>query len=448
MNKLIKSLLFLLFTSSIAIPAFSQEDYKELNAKSLKCYNNAEWDSVIYYGKIAEKNDIDYYYLSYRLAVANFYTTNYFTATHYFDKAIKQNESAMSDLVFIDLYYRALLYTKQYCLVDDIFTNTDSIDQVLNIKHRGSFFVTYNNGNIPKPIDVEKLRMDEGGTYMQANYQQTINTISLGGHFNASGIIELDYSYSYSSIGMVAASENTYFFNLKNYNLYQHVVNIKPRFHFTPKSSLDFAFGFHKVNGQPYGILDSTLEMGNYNYNSTNLMLGFNYNYRYKNIVMGANAVYSNFLDTKNLQFGTHLTWFPKGNMNLYSITELSVFKDRENRARPIIYQKIGGRILSKIWLEGYVFLGNVQNFTQINNNYSFEISYKTRAILGGKFIYVHNNKLNLYFGPQLYISTTPKYQDAISENKNGNNNNSNNSDNTIINYSQFNIAGGIQWKF
>ena len=296
-----KILFLVLFVLAFAINSFSQSDFKEINSKSLKCYSNAEWDSVIYYGKIANKNNIDYYYLSYRLAIANFYKTDYFTAVYYFDKAIKQNELAKTDLFFIELYYRALLYSKNYCQADYIFMKTDSLDNEIGIKHRGSFFLTYINANAFSPIEIEKLRMGEEKTYTQSDYQQTMNTIAFGGNFIASGKLELDFRYSYSSIGMLGAAENKQYFNIRNYKLSQHVVNIKPRYHFGAKSSLDFAFGFHKVDGKPYGIQDSTLEMDYYSLKSTNLMAGLSYNYVYKNMTFGVNAVYSNFNDNKNI---------------------------------------------------------------------------------------------------------------------------------------------------
>ncbi len=448
-----KIILSIFFTLTFAVNIMGQSSFKEINTQSLKHYNTATWDSVIYYGKVAAKNDIDYYYLNYRLAVAYFYTADYYTSTYYFDKCINQNELALSDLFFIDLYYRALLYTKQYCLTDRLFTNTKSADSLINVKHRGSFYLSYINGNIINLIDESDLRKDEEKVYSQTDYQQTINTIGIGGYFIASRNIEIDFRYSYSDIDMISAAENSMYFDIKNYKLNQHIVNLKPRIHINAKSSIDFAFGFHRVEGSPYGLHDSTLVIEEFNYKTTNLMAGFSYNYLYKNMRFGANFVYSNFLERKNLQFGASLQWFPKGNLNLYSITEISAFKSDNDMLKPVIYQKVGGKIYNKLWLEGSVIIGNVQNFTMLSSNYTFETSYKTKALFGGRLIYVLNPSINFYVGPQYILSTMEQYQDIPEEEEsNGGQNRGrdrvNNSNNNLIDYSHFNIAGGIQWKF
>ena len=457
-GKYIRNLLMLLivFASS---GLFAQSSFKEINEKSLAHYNNAEWDSVIYYGKLAKKNNIDYYYLTYRLAVANFYIGDYYTASYYFDKAFEQNIIAKSDLAFIDLYYRALLYTKQNCTADRLFTNTDALDSNVRMKHRGNIYLSYINGNAFAPIEESKLRMDDGKAYSQLNYQQTINTIGIGGNFAASGKLELDFRYAFSRIGMIAAVENQVEFNIRNYTMDQHVFNIKPRLHINSKNTIDLAFGYHSVNGKPYGIWDSTLVMDFKDYDNSSLMLGLSYKYRFKKVQIGINGVYSNFYDRNNIQFGASFRWFPKGNLNLYSITEVSAFKAGSNSIRPVLFQKVGGKVANKMWLEGSAIIGDVQNFTMINYNYSFELAYKTKAMLNAKLIYVFSDKWNFYFGPQYTLSSANKIQeDLLSQpstirtakgpGNGGGPDQQKNLNNNEIGYSQFNIVGGIQWKF
>ena len=454
-----RGLLLMVFMVISSLSINAQSSFKEINTKSLDHYNNAEWDSVIYYGNLAKKMDVDYYYLSYRMAVANFYIGDYLNANYYFQKAFDQNIASKSDLFFIDLYYRCLLYTNQYCNAERAFTNTESLDSNIKIKHRGNIYLTYINGNTFQPIEENKLRMDEGKAYSQLNYQQTINTIGIGGHYVASGNLELDYRYAYSRIAMITAAENLVEFNIRNYSIDQHVFNIKPRVHINNKNSLDFAFGYHTVSGNPYGIWDSTLVMDFKNYNSNSVMFGLSYNYLYKRMRFGINAAYSNFMENNNTQLGLSLQWFPKGNFNIYSITEVSAFKGREKTILPVVYQKVGGKVAQKLWLEGSVIIGNVQDFTMISSNYSFEIAYKTKAILSAKMIYVHSEKFNFYFGPQLVFGSADKTQDDLEENTSsmriargpGNGKGRETQvdvNNNEIGYSQFNIVGGIQWKF
>ena len=455
MNNILKIIIFGALILLFAGAGVSQNSFKEINAKSLEHYNNAQWDSVIYYGKIAKKNKIDYYYLSYRLAIANFYVGDYYTALYYFDKTFDQNITAKSDLVFIDFYYRALLYTKQYCSADRLFTNTDSLDATVGIKHRGNLYLSYIHGNNFKPIDVANLRMDEDKVYAQTNYQQTINTVELGGYYVASGKLDIAYRYAFSQIGMIGAVENLTEFNIRNYTMNQNVITIKPTIHFNNRNSLDLAFGYHSVKGNPYGIWDSTLVMDFKDYNSNSVMFATSYNYLFKKMKFGVNAAYSNFFDNKNIQFGGSMQWFPKGNLNLYSITEISAFRGKEGVFTPVIYQKVGGKIYNKTWIEAYAIYGNVQGFTMLSSNYSFEIAYKTKAIMGAKLIYVISDKLNFYFGSQMVLSTVDKIQEGLettttptAKGQGNNSGPSNNAQYHEIRHSHFNIMGGLQWKF
>ncbi len=433
-----KKLLLVILLTIFAISTYAQTGYKELNAKSLNAYNTAKWDSVLYYGKLAKKENIDYYYLSYRLAVANFYLGKYFVSTYYFNKAVKQNENAMQDLFFIDLYYRALLYSKQYAYAENIFTANDSIDKIIGIKHRGSFYASYVNNNTLGTFDIEELRMDKYESISENHYQQSSNTMGIGGHFIASGKLELSFRYAYSQIGMISALENQVFFNIRNYNANQNVINIKPRIHFSSKSSIDVAFGFHYVNGSPYTFVDTTAEMDFVDFSRKSIMAGLGYNYLYKNFRLGANAIFSNFGDTKNYQFGASLQWFPKGNFNIYSITEISALKANDQGMRPILYQKIGGKIANRTWLETYVILGDVQNYTMFGNNYTFETAYKTKALMGAKLLYFNSAKLSFFVGPQIVSSYNEKVTNEEIKNGKGNR----------LNYYQLNIMGGLQWKY
>ena len=261
MNKFKTILSFNFYFCSWNSKVNGQTDFKSLDAKSLKCYQNSQWDSVLYYNKIAQKENINYYYLTYRVAVAHFYLGEYITATYYFDKAIQQNGSAQSDLFLIELYYRALIYSNQYALAESIFTKTDSLDHQIGIKHKGNFYVGFLNGNTLGTFDQEELRMDPENYILNTHISKDFYSISVGGNFVATGKLELDFRYAYTYLGMVTAAENLLYFNIRNHNVNQHVFNIKPKIYLNQRANLELAFGYHSVSGTPYGAQDSTLEM-------------------------------------------------------------------------------------------------------------------------------------------------------------------------------------------
>lgn len=93
------SLSIFFFTS-----AFSQDtiDFAKANEKTLHFTNEAAWDSVIHYGKLALRYEIDYFYLRLRLGMAYYYKQNYAKAINELEHAMKFNSS--------DAYTQELLY--------------------------------------------------------------------------------------------------------------------------------------------------------------------------------------------------------------------------------------------------------------------------------------------------------------------------------------------------
>ena len=71
---------FVCFLILLSFPAFSQQDTinsRIADSASFKFYNDKEWDSLIYIGRQALNNDIEYFYLDYRIGKAFFEKKNF-----------------------------------------------------------------------------------------------------------------------------------------------------------------------------------------------------------------------------------------------------------------------------------------------------------------------------------------------------------------------------------
>jgi hypothetical protein len=91
------------------------------------------------------------------------------------------------------------------------------------------------------------------------------------------------------------------------------------------------------------------------------------------------------------------LTWYPKGNPNLYTTTSfISAWEDGDNRM--VIDQLIGGKVLKKLWIEGYVTLGEMKNYNEKNafivQNSGDTIKFRT----GLNIILLLSEKIELSF--------------------------------------------------
>jgi hypothetical protein len=97
-------ILALSITLIFATSVYSQDtlDYATADAKTYTYMQSAQWDSVIHYGDLALKNNIDYFYLRVRLGMAYYYKQNYTKSIHEFEKAMNFNSS--------DAYTQEMLY--------------------------------------------------------------------------------------------------------------------------------------------------------------------------------------------------------------------------------------------------------------------------------------------------------------------------------------------------
>ncbi len=420
----------------------AQEDinFKTVESKSLSYYYASSWDSLIIFGKEAEKQGFDYYYLNYRLGVAYYYTSNFFMSSFYLNKAYKQNKSAILDSFFKEKYFLSLLYSKQNMAAYNLWGVADTIENFAGINYKGNLYFFGLYGNMVPLIESNKFRANDNSLISQTNYE---NSIGLAGIMYSGLItknIELDFNYNYAKLQMITAVENSNVFEIRRFTLRQNAVNIKPKYWFDRTNNISIAGGFSKVNGKTYGVVDSLdMSLGYANFSTISFMGGMQYEHVYKNSIWGLSGVVSNFGKSDlQLQAGASFSWFPKGNIDFYSITQLHAFHDGIGSLRPIFYQKVGLKLIPKLWLEVIGIYGDVKNFTLLSNNYSYEIPNHTHGLVGSKFIYVLNKHINLFLGAQYFWKYTEKEEISYS----------NIYDLEKINYQQINVLGGLQWKF
>ncbi len=433
-------LIFILVLTFVKWTTAQDVGFKKVDSLSVKYYYSAQWDSLLRLAKEAKRNHIDYYYLNYRVGVAYFLKSDYMMAAYFLGNAYSQNKSALFDPYFKSIYFKSLLYTKQNITANSLLVYGDSLDRLVGIKYRGSVYFDALYGKAIPLIPQSQLRLSKKNIFSQTDYQQAISMFSGGATAIISRKMQLWVDYGYADLAMVGAIENERVFDTRNYKVNQKVVNIKSQYQWNRKSSLSPALGLSFVNGNPFGIVDTaTDDLGFYPYAKTSFMLGLDYQHRYKNIRWGVSGAVSNFGDkSRQLQVGASFIWFPKGNLDLYSHTQVFMTRDVTPQFRPILYQQLGIKLVKNTWLEGEVIYGDVKNFTLLSNNYSFEIANHIYGMASTKIIYVLNSYFNLFVAGQYWW----KYADKLEYDTSGK------EYKQTINYNQFNILGGIQWKF
>lgn len=422
--------------------SFAQKnlDSKFVESKTLSYYYAAKWDSLIILGEKAEKQGIDYYYLNYRIAVAYYFNNNFFTASHYFNKAYKQNKNAFLDSYFKEKYFRSLIYSKQNVTANKILEVADTLADLVDIKFKGNLFLFGLSGNASPIIDEHKLRGKFYSRLSQTNYLQTIGLLGISYDGTIGENVSMALGYNYAKLSLIAAVENPFVFQIREFTVNQNAINIKPTYWFNRTNSISIAGGFSSVSGQSYGVVDS-LEMsfGYRDFSSRSFMGGIEYKHIYKNINWGLSGAISTFeYQELQMQAGITFNWFPKGNLDFYTSTQAHIFSPSPASLRPIVFQKIGFKASRNLWVEAFGIYGDVKDFTLLSNNFSYEIPNHTYGIASAKIIYVINEKFNLFLGAQYLWKYSEKKELDF-----------NNIEQTqIINYQQTNILGGLQWKF
>jgi len=143
----------------------------------------------------------------------------------------------------------------------------------------------------------------------------------------------------------------------------------------------------------------------------------------------------SNLNGRKQNQLGLSVTWFPLGNLNLYFNASL-IRHQQDSTPNMVFGGLIGKKLSNKIWLEGNVTFGDMNNFTEkngfvVNNNPDI---IKLRAGITPMFIFKKFDIILNYQYQQKQASYF--FRNGTGGIKEG-----------TFNYQNHLITGGIKWK-
>ena len=104
---------------------------------------------------------------------------------------------------------------------------------------------------------------------------------------------------------------------------------------------------------------------------------------------------YSNLNNKKQTQLGGSFSWYPLGNLDLYSTTTITgLFQKKDKRL--ILGQTLGGRILKKFWLEGNFIYGDLTNSNLANGGIVYNNSDKINYRIGANLIWLATKNLEI----------------------------------------------------
>lgn len=477
-------ILLLLFTVSVIFAKAQKIDFKYVDKKTYDLYFQQKWDSVIIIGKTGLKNDIDYYYLRYRIGVAYFYKNKYLKAIQHFEKARKFN--SMDSNLYEMLYY-SYVYSNRYPdakVISKKFTDNQFHRIILNNEHSKESLQNEANYTIKSDqnldsvlISTEKMKVleavyTEGGFALNNNFNKNSEAAKtgipnfrtetdlfgneiyfhLGLQHRIGKSITLYHGYNYVNFTKLKTirtniikelqyplTQNEYY--LKGIININNVINIIPAFHYIYVSSTSFSAVLDNSMPPKWIFPESVTKLNNFVGSLT-----FS-----KDISIFSPSLSLSFSNLNNLyqaQAGLSFGVYPLGNLNLYSFTTATgffqgkgigaLFRNSTFSEKRIIFSEtLGGKLYNNLWGSISFAYGNMQNFNDKNAFVVYNTTDKINYKLDISLLYVISKRfdISLTYGFSEMETSLLKYT------------NLNTYSSSSLKYLNNSIIGGFKWK-
>ncbi len=419
-NKSNIKLLLLIFLSfiigNLETQAQDTINFKTVNDKTFEYYVAQNWDSLIIIGNLGLHNSIDYSYLRSRLGVAYFQKQNYVKAIEHFQKAIQLSGD---DAFLIEYLYYCYLSTGRR---SDANYLTKTYPDIFKDKVNPLFIdEVYIDAGITQSPDVLKKIPENADTLTQWTESGMTNRINYGGagiKCVAGKNLMITSYYGYLNI------ENTKKIRIgsdsltDNYKLYQNQFYINfsrrigngalfiPAFHFL---LVDFATvaSSYDENLEKVMLSRKTISIQN-----MAISLAFDKKFSYFGINIFSS--FSNLNKSTQKQAGATFSAFPSGNLNLYSLSTITLHNEKSVN-NFVIEEKAGCKVFNYLWVDGFVSMGEMKNYVEQNAFVVFNMNEAINFRYGGSLIIpIKNLKITLKYQYNDLLSNYSYYQKDV----------------------------------
>lgn len=403
-----------------------------------------KWDDLIQTGNLAIRNGIDFYYLRYRMGIAWYNKDNFLQAIHHLEKARERNNS--DELLNEYLYYAYLSVNRksEANALANRFSNAQKIKLGIETPTLiESISVAYNYSNSDNDRAIQKAENSpaygiDGNRFISGHHHY----INAGLTHRLNSRIALTHAYSGIQKSHYVQSEiaGSIFTNpASESDLNQYYLAAMGQ---TGNGTLLLA-GIHFIS---IGYRVSTLNNGSAGSETTqpvrkNDWVGFVSLYKQmRYLTLGGSFYKSGLNDSSQLQADATAILYPFGNLNAYAISTLSFQHETGefNKARNafVVYQKLGGRIAPKLWIEAYGSAGTIRNYLRGDGQLVYNAMDRIKQQFGASAI------LLLTPSAKLHIGYTLANHQSTFVTANGMLPDSN------IYYKSHSITGGLTWTF
>lgn len=365
-----------------------KDKYKaRIDSLSYRQYLEKDYVGLIETGKNAALNGVDFYYLTYRTAIAYYELKNYAKAIEYYRKALAKTPE---DVVLNSGLYYAYLLSGQK-------TNADILWQENSRKK----ITTY-----PFKLSAVNYAGVSGGFIASGNKETTDNEqyqyrdmyygdFKIGFNLSTRWKLHLGaqfYNTDYVKYNQGAASNTDM---LSQYTLIGGM-------DYTLDNSwqLGFSGAFYQIenntktsNGAGNGVTSNAT-----NFTSAYSGLVF-INKRFTYVLPEISAAFSNFGGYNQYQTALNLTYYPLGNVNLYSATAAAFIANTGGYVQQqfLFSEKLGFKTVKNLWLEGMFSVGNHTNYIT-NRAFLTYDTYDPIKLMAGATATYYFSRFNISF--------------------------------------------------
>jgi hypothetical protein len=434
----------------LSVQLFGQPDsnIEHVNQVTANLFAYGQWNTLIKEADTAFNNKIDFYALRFRTGIAWFYKKNYANAIPNLEQAMNFNPADTISLEYLYFSYINL-------------GRTQEANKLLQQNH---FILTSNLRKLEQQPFIKNIELSGG--YLSADNKSTNDTTDVDGSENIwgqqvlfgdiwySGItlthrlsknINLTHAYQYLNVerweNYSVAGQTYSYKNDVHQNEYYISTDllIGKKYHVKPAVKLLFVDFTATSPPATYSTLKPASSTS-VSINHQVYFLGIYRNFSITNI--GISGSWSNLNTTSHqvkeqIQGNLSISIFPKGNLNLYSISNI-IYQNQSKKNSFFLDQKIGSKLTKKIWIEGTATIGKFDNLIL---DYGYNV-YNVPNYIKYKFglnllaTITNNLQFSLYYNYTYRDDYYYKYNTFTTYEK------------IQFNYQTNSITGGLKWTF
>ena len=423
-NQLTYYLIGLLAIVGITHRLHAQEapTFRSVDAKTYHYFLDQKWDSLVAVGKTALKSDIDYYYLRIRLGIAYFNKGKYAKAIQHLQKATKFNSGDSTALEYMYYAYRSYnrpLYQSHIAkqlkgnarqrILKQFPVYKNSFSPEVGYQFDNAFTPKYNAAADTLVSDIPQSFM-----FFGLDYKHYFGGIAINASYEY-----FDSRRKKETLMPTHTIEEKY--NVAEHHFYVNT-EISSKNKLTIVPAVHYQLLKYTKTSPLWNATDSlyTFPLTNYSYNNIIASLGL-----YKDIStvsLGLAASFSRLYNKNIFQATGQITWFPLGNLNLYSTTTLAymIFPSAANgyrrapgavqktiaatngdKSHAVIEEAIGGKVTKKLWIEAQGAFNGLRGYNKANATVVFNNPEQVKYMIGLTGVYEASKVLELTIGYQ-----------------------------------------------